>query len=322
MQQALHICICFFLTVFSLDHSKLCQVGCDHRWTASYRFLQRCMIASKFQLWLGHSRTFIESSLSPSCIVLAVCVGLLSCWKVNFQPSLRFWALWTRFSLRLSLYLAAFSFPSSLITSPVPVAEKHPHCMMLPPPCNGIMQVISGAWFPSDMNKELRFIRPENLFFIVWVLFGCIFVNSNQGFMYLYWGEAWVWSLCHQAQIGGVSRDVCPSVSFSHLHIRSWSSTSVTISVLITSLTKTLLLRLLSLARRLDLGRVLIALKSWLQTSSIKDYGGQMLLWTFNTAYFFVVFPRSVSTLSCLSALQAIPLTSGLSFCSDIHFSC
>ncbi len=27
------------------------------------------------------------------------------------------------------------------------------------------MQVISGAWFTSDMNKELRFIRPENLFF-------------------------------------------------------------------------------------------------------------------------------------------------------------
>ncbi len=72
---------------------------------------------------------------------------------------------------------------------------------------DGIMQVISGTWFPSDMNKELRFIIPENLlFFIVWELFGCIFVNSNQGFMYLYWGEAWVWSLCYQALIGGVSQ--------------------------------------------------------------------------------------------------------------------
>ncbi len=44
----------------------------------------------------------------------------------------------------------------------------------------------------------IRFIRSENLFF-----FGCIFVNSSHGFKYLYW-EAWVWSLCHQAQIGGV----------------------------------------------------------------------------------------------------------------------
>ncbi len=68
------------------------------------------------------------------------------------------------------------------------------------------MQVISGAWFPSDMNKELRFIRPDNLFFIVWELFWCIFVNSNQSFIYLYWEEAWVWSVCHQAQIGGVSQ--------------------------------------------------------------------------------------------------------------------
>ncbi len=77
--------------------------------------------------------------------------------------------------------------------------------------------------------------------------------------------------------------DVCPSASFSHLYIRSWSSTRVTISVLITSLTKTLLLRLLSLARRLE--------ESWLfQTSSIKDYGGQMLLWTFNTAEYIYIF--------------------------------
>ncbi len=158
---------------------------------------------------MGHSRMFIESSLSHSCIVLAVCVGWLSCWKVNFQPSLRFWALWTRFSLRISLYLAVFSFPSSLITFPVPAAENTNQCCCAAATMlhrwDGIMQVISGAWFPSEMNKELRFIRPENLFFHS-QLFWCIFVNSNQGFMYLYWGEAWVWSLCHQAQIGGVSQ--------------------------------------------------------------------------------------------------------------------
>ncbi len=44
-------------------------------------------------------------------------------------------------------------------------------------------------------------IWPENL-----ELFECTFVNSNHGFMYLYWGEVWVWSLCHKAQIGGVLR--------------------------------------------------------------------------------------------------------------------
>ncbi len=43
-----------------------------------------------------------------------VYVGWWSHRKVNFQPSLR---LWTRFSLRISLYLAAFSFPHSRFTS-------------------------------------------------------------------------------------------------------------------------------------------------------------------------------------------------------------
>ncbi len=52
--------------------------------------------------------------------------------------------------------------------------------------------------------------------------------------------------------------DVCPYVSFSHLHIRLCSSTRVTISVFLTSLAKTIFLQLLSLARRLDLERVLI----------------------------------------------------------------
>ncbi len=38
-----------------------------------------------------------------------------------------------------------------------------------------------GWYYAGDkrMNKELRFIRPENLFFfIVWELFGCIFVSG------------------------------------------------------------------------------------------------------------------------------------------------
>ncbi len=45
-------------------------------------------------------------------------------------------------SLRISLYLAAFSFPSSVITSSVPAAEKHPQYMMLPPPCFTVGMVL------------------------------------------------------------------------------------------------------------------------------------------------------------------------------------
>ncbi len=137
------------------------------------------------------------------------CLGCVSCWKVNFQTVL---STLNQVFIMISLYLATFSFPSSLITSPVHAAETPPHCMMLPPPC----------------------------------------------FMYLYWGEAWVCHFAIKPRLVECRSDVCPSVSSSHLQIRSRSSTRVTISVLITSLTKTLLLRLLSLAMGLDLGRVLI----------------------------------------------------------------
>jgi hypothetical protein len=65
-----------------------------------------------------------------SCILLAVCLGLLSCWKVNLHPSL----LWRRFSLRFSLYYYLFIFPSIMTSHRVPAAEKQPQSMMLPPP--------------------------------------------------------------------------------------------------------------------------------------------------------------------------------------------
>ncbi len=207
MQQALHICICCFFAILLFRSSQALS-----GWLGTIGgqpFTGFSKDGSKSQLWLGHSRMFIMSSLRHSCIVLAVCVGWLSCWKVNFQPSLSFWVLWTRFikdisvfsCIQLSAFSEHFTRPCRWKTPPLHDAVLHRW--------DGIMQVmIRSAWFPSDMNKELRFIRPENLiiiiFFIVWGLFGCIFVNSNQGFMYLYWGEAWVWSACLQAQIGGV----------------------------------------------------------------------------------------------------------------------
>ena len=71
------------------------------------------------------------------------CLGCVSCWKVNLRPSPRSWALWTRFSLRISLYIALFSFPSTLTSPSVPSAEKHPDSMMLLPPCFTVGMVLS-----------------------------------------------------------------------------------------------------------------------------------------------------------------------------------
>ena len=86
----------------------------------------------------GHSQTCPESH---SCVVLAMCLGFLSWWKMNLHPSLRSWALWSRFSSKISLHFAPLIFASILTSLPVPVAEKHPHSMMLPPPCFTVWMV-------------------------------------------------------------------------------------------------------------------------------------------------------------------------------------
>ena len=65
---------------------------------------RRCTAIFRSGLWLGHSRTFRDLSQSHSCIFLAVCLGSLSCWKVNLLPSLRSWVLWRKFLSRISLY--------------------------------------------------------------------------------------------------------------------------------------------------------------------------------------------------------------------------
>ena len=96
-------------------------------WTAIFRSLQRCSIGFKSGLWLGHSRTFTELFWNHSFVILAVCLGSLSCWKVNLRPILRSWTLWKRFLSRISMYLAVFIFPSIETSHPVPAAEKHPH---------------------------------------------------------------------------------------------------------------------------------------------------------------------------------------------------
>ena len=89
-----------FLPFFSADPLKL-------------RSLQRCSIGFQSRLWLGHSRTFRDLSRSHFC-VFAVCLGLLSCWKVNRHPSQRSWAGFHQVSLCTLLCL---SFPRSWLVS-------------------------------------------------------------------------------------------------------------------------------------------------------------------------------------------------------------
>ncbi len=140
------------------DLSSSIRSDGERRCTAIFRSLQRCSIGFKSGLWLGHSRTFTELSCSHSFVILAVCLGSLSCWKMNLHPSLRSRALWSRFSSRMSLYIAAFIFPSILTSLPVPAAEKHPHSMMLPRPCSTVGMVLARWWVVPGFLQTWRSI--------------------------------------------------------------------------------------------------------------------------------------------------------------------
>ena len=134
-----HLCLESFSHYSLQILSSSVRLDGEHCCTAIFRSLQRCSSGFKSGLWLGTSRTFSDLSRSHSCVVLTVCLGSLCCLKVNLRPSLRSWALWSRLSLRISLYFDPFIFPSILTSLPVP--KKHSHSMMLPPPCFTVRMV-------------------------------------------------------------------------------------------------------------------------------------------------------------------------------------
>ncbi len=69
MRQALLISISQLSAILLLTSSrlKLSQLGWGQ--THIFRFLQKYWIGFKLRLWLGHSRTFTELSISYSCCV-------------------------------------------------------------------------------------------------------------------------------------------------------------------------------------------------------------------------------------------------------------
>uniref|UniRef100_A0A671PPP0 Uncharacterized protein n=1 Tax=Sinocyclocheilus anshuiensis TaxID=1608454 RepID=A0A671PPP0_9TELE len=73
----------------------------------------------------------VHTHCFPGARVLDVSAQIPAILKVDESPG----AVNLRFSSRISLYLASFIFPSIATSHPVPVAEKHPHSMLLPPPC-------------------------------------------------------------------------------------------------------------------------------------------------------------------------------------------
>ncbi len=156
-----------------------------------------------------------------------MCLGSLSCWKVNLLPSLRFWMLWTGFSLRLSQYFGALSFSSTLTSPSVPAAEKQLYSMRLLPAHFTFWMVLC-MWSEGPLGAFLQILS----------VFSCVFTEERI-------------ESCHTAikpRLMECCSGVCPSVDFSYLDIWSWSSTRGTIRFLVATLTKALLHQLVSLA--------------------------------------------------------------------------
>ena len=134
---------------------------------------------------------------------------------------------------------------------------------------------------------------------MVWESFRCLFWQTPSGLASaFYWEVASVWPLYHKGLMVECCRDGCPSGRFSHLQ-RTSGALAVTIGFLVTSLTKDLLSRLLSLAssRKSLSGSELLP---------FKNDGGHCVLGDLQCCRNLLVpFPRSVPRHNPFSELYA-----------------
>ncbi len=136
-------------------------------WTAIFRSLQRCSIGFKSGLWLGHSRTVTELLWSHSFVILAVCLGSLSCQSEVLSTLEKVFVQDIPVLGRnhLSLDCNQSSCPCSWKKNPQhDAATTMLHCW----DCIG--QVMSSAWFSPHIPLRIKakkfylgLIRPENL---------------------------------------------------------------------------------------------------------------------------------------------------------------
>ena len=78
---------------------------------AIFKSYHQFSIGLRTGLWLGHSKTFKCFPLNHSSVALAVCLGSMSCWKVNLRHNLKSLEDWNRFPSGISLYLAPSIIP-------------------------------------------------------------------------------------------------------------------------------------------------------------------------------------------------------------------
>ncbi len=127
---------------------KLCQVGWGQ--THIFRFLQKYLIGFKLMLWLGHSRTFTELSISHSCCVFRSIVLLES------APSAQSEVLnaldWVFIKAISIIWCIELFFYCDESLSPLPLKNTHQHTLLLGWYCAGDEQ----RWFPSNMMLRIE----------------------------------------------------------------------------------------------------------------------------------------------------------------------
>ncbi len=204
MRQALHISIWQLSAILLLTSSplKLCQVGWGQMHI--FRFLQKYLIAFKPRLWLGHSKTFTELSVSHSCCVLRVIVLL------EGEPSAQSEVLnalgWVFIKAISIFWCIELFFYSDESLSPcrwktAPQLKLQPaHFTFGMVLCRWWAELVSFKHDVWNWGSSDQII----LFFTVWGSFRCLFANSKCVFMCLHWGEDWVLPHWLKAQIGGV----------------------------------------------------------------------------------------------------------------------
>lgn len=112
----------------------------DRQWTAIFRSHQRLFDWVEVRVLAGPLEDIhrvVPKPLQPCLVCLLTAIVLLE-GEFSAQSEV----LSTRFSLRVSLYFALFSFSSTLASHPIPAAEKHPHSMILQPPCFTVGMVL------------------------------------------------------------------------------------------------------------------------------------------------------------------------------------
>ncbi len=192
MRQALIIIIWQLSAILLLASSPLKTMSGWMGQMHIFRFLQKYLIGFNPRLWLGHSRTFTELSISHSCCVFRFIVLL------EGEPSAQFEVLNSLDMLFIKTIpifwcIELFFYSDESLS---PTEGKQPHSVrLLPAHCTFTLQVMSRAGFLQTWCLELRFSQSES------PLVFCIF---QVGFHVSSLRRDWVWPHRHKAQIGAV----------------------------------------------------------------------------------------------------------------------